>query len=1104
MAKMLRLTLLGESSITLDGAPVDLPLAKAQGLLFYLAVTGRTIPRSALVDLFWSELAPEDARRNLRVALTKLRQVLGDHLQVTRTALALEPASAYWLDVKEFIERTQVADHSTDAPLSTAQAGELTAALALYQGDFLADFAVANAPLFDEWVLLERERLHRLALQTGACLLRHYAASREALAGVTLARRLLALEPWHESLHRWLMQLLAQSGQRTAALQQYEICRRTLAAELGVEPEAATRTLYEQIRTGAREWGDGEIAPNSPTAPLPHPPTALPPHNLPAPTTGFVGRSEELGQISALLADPGCRLLTLLGVGGIGKTRLALAVAQAILDFGFWTLDSSADAVRLANPKSRIQNPRFPDGLFCVSLAAVTGIAEVIPAIAGALGLTLAGSNESKVQLFDFLRAKTMLLVLDNFEQLVPEAAFLSELLQNAPGLKVLVTSRTRLDLYEEWIFDVRGLPYPATEAVSGPLSRADTPLIDTYAAVQLFVQRAQRVRLDFDLAAEGGAVAEICQLLEGMPLGIELAAGWVRSYPCTAIAHEIRRDLDFLTTSTQNIPSRHRSLRAAFDHSWRFLDPADAMLFKRLVIFHGGFDESAAGAVAGATPLALVRLADKSLLQGTPDGRYIIHELLRQYGLEKLNSVERHLLQAAHCRYYGALVAGHRTQQETVSEPQAFIRLRTDYDNIRAGWYWLVEQIGGLIGAERTSDVEQMIQLVGQYAPLLAHFLLREGRYREGELLFQLAEEAMIDAGWAIGQAERPQPAELATLALTRSLLADVAFNLSQFSEVERLIQLALAPLAAAGQESDLADALARPGRAYLRMGRYDQAEATLHRSLAHYEEAGEERRLTLALNALGIVYSNQGRFDEARTYYERCLAIFRANGYERGIANMLSNLGSNFGRAGYFAEALSRYQQAYPIALAVGEKLTVAIILSNLGSASRALGQLAQAQRHYEESIKLSRSLGERRWTAASLNGLALSLIEQGDLERAHRHAFEALALAQAIDSLPDQLDSLACLGEILARQGELMRAYSLLHFVAHNRATQSATRRRSRQLCEEMGAGLSATVLATAQNRSQRSTLAGLVEWVTTYPRPTSPQKTTTWDIEHRVQE
>jgi predicted ATPase/DNA-binding SARP family transcriptional activator/Tfp pilus assembly protein PilF len=1099
MAKMLRLTLLGESSITLDGARVELPLAKAQGLLFYLAVTGRTTPRSVLVDLFWSELGPEDARRNLRVALTKLRHLLRDHLQVTRTTLALKPASTYWLDVKEFVERAQVGERQTDPPLATAQASELAAALALYQGDFLAGFVVANAPLFEEWVLLERERLHRLAIQTGDLLLAHYSASGDAPAGVALARRLLALEPWHENLHRQLMQLLAQSGQRTVALQQYELCRRILAAELGVEPEVATRTLYEQIRAGEmRGGGDSGHPPVQLYSSPPHPliPSA-PPHNLPAQTTGFVGRSEELAQITTLLADPGCRLLTLLGVGGIGKTRLALHTAEAILDFRFWILELAATPGDI--PRSKIKNPKFPDGLFYVSLATVTTIAEAIPAMAGALGLTFAGSNEPKVQLFDFLRAKTMLLVLDNFEQLVPEATFLSELLQNAPGLKVLVTSRTRLDLYEEWIFDVRGLPFPASEAMSGPAPRSDIQLINAYAAIQLFVQRARRVRLDFDLAVESEAVIEICRLLEGMPLGIELAAGWVRGYPCAAIAHEIRRNLDFLATSTQNVPPRHRSLRAAFDHSWRFLPPDDAMLFKRLVIFHGGFDESAAGAVAGATPLALVRLADKSLLQGTPDGRYVIHELLRQYGLEKLSRAERHLLQATHCRYYGALVAGQRSHQETASEPQALIRLRADYDNIRAGWQWLVEQIGGLAGAERASDVEQMIQLVGQYAPLLAHFLLREGRYRAGELLFKLAEEAMIDAGWDTGPAGAPQPTQAATLALTRSLLADFAFNLSQFNEVERLIGLALTPLEAAGQETDLADALARLGRAYLRMGRYDQAEAVLQRSLVHYEQAGEKRRLTLALNALGIVYSNQGHFNQARTYYERCLAIFRTNGYQRGVANMLSNLGSNFGRAGRFAEALALYQKAHQIAQTVGERLTIAIALSNLGSASRALGHLFEAKQYYQQSLDISRSLGEQRWTAASLNGLALTLVEAGEFRLAHIHAHEALAIAQAIGSTPDQLDSLACLGEILARQNETVRAYSLLHFVAHHTATQSATRRRSQRLCEEIGQRIAPSVLTTAQDHSRQSTLAHLVSWVTTPAAPPALSTTTTGEIE-----
>lgn len=1064
MAKLLRLTLLGESSISLDGEPVDLPLTKAQGLLFYLAVTGRTVPRSTLVDLFWSELAPDDARRNLRVALTKLRQVGGDHLQTTRTAVTFKQDANCWLDVREFVQLSQAAAQPSDPLLPTAQATDRAAALTLYRGDFLSGFAVANAPVFEEWMLLERERLRRLALQVGDTLLAHYWASGESAAGIELGRRLLALEPWHEGLHRRLMQLLAQSGQRAAALQQYESCRRVLAEELGVEPEGTTRALYEQIRRGVVERSeDQKQTPQPVFFPSPHRPTAsaLPRHNLPAQTTPFVGRAGELAQIANLLADPGCRLLTLLGVGGIGKTRLALQTAQQQLSEG-------AGA--------------WADGLFFVSLAAVPTMAEAIPAIAGALGLTFAGSSEPKMQLLDFLRAKKLLLFLDNFEHLAAEAVFLSELLQAAPGLKLLVTSRTRLDLYEEWLFDVGGLPFPPpTPALTPGLNSqgADKP-IEAYEAVQLFAQRARRIRLDFDLAAESEAVRTVCQLLEGMPLGIELAAGWVRSYPCATIAVAIKRSLDFLATSARNVPDRHRSLRAAFDHSWRFLAPADAMLFKRLVVFQGGFDERAAAAVASATPLALARLADKSLLQGMPDGRYLIHELLRQYGLEKLNAAEQHLLQAAHCRYYGGIVAGQQPHRETAAEPQAHARLRTEYDNIRAGWQWLVEQIGALAQEERPGDWEQLVQLVEQYAPILAHFLLRECRYREGKQMFTAAAEAMIDAGWVDDRLALAGRSPQATLALTHSLLADFAFNLSQFGEVEALIRPALAPLKAAGQDTELADALARLGRAYLRMGRYDQAEEILHRSLIHYERAGEERRVTLALNALGIVYSNQGRFDEARKHYERCLSIFRMSGYQRGVANMLSNLGSNFGRAGQFAEALSLYHQAYEIAQIVGERLTIAITLSNLGSASRALGQFPRAQRYYEESIDLCRSLGERRWTAASLNGLALTYIEQGELELAYTCAHEALAIAQAIDSIPDQLDSLACLGEVLAENGDAARAYSVLYFIAHHAVTQSATRRRAQHLCDKLSTILSAGAEAMARNRLQQLTLPDLADW------------------------
>lgn len=1054
MVDELRLTLLGSGQIHLGAAPLtQLALAKAQALLFYLAVTGRPAARSEMTELLWGELAPDDARRNLRVALTKLRQAVGGHLHITRTSVAFNKTAPYWLDVDDFIQFIQQAPMGAHpgAPLPPQQVSALEAALALYQGEFLQGFGVANAPAFEEWAIVERERLHQIALQSGETLVDHYLATQTYTAGIDLSRRLLTWAPWHETLHRKLMMQLAATGQRGAALQQYESCRRILGEELGVEPEPATAALYEELRNVAYDINVSTASvqpPRQSEIPNPEPPITPPPHNLPAPTTSFLGRDAELAQIGALIADPTCRLLTLLGPGGIGKSRLALQAA-----YGH------------AAPKSR-----FVDGVFFVSLAAATQLDEAIPLIAAAVGCAFSGRRAPRSELLQHVQGRALLLVLDNCEHLVDEATFFAEMLAAAPQLMVLVTSRARLRLYEESIFDVRALSVPPAEVHKAAELIASS-------AVQLFVERARRVNLAFDFMAEAEAVAAICRLVEGVPLGIELAAGWVRSHTCAAIAEAIRQGIDFLASQVQNTPPRHRSLRAAFDHSWRLLDQADAALFNRLVVFRGGFDAQAAQAVVDASPTALMRLTDKSLVQRQPDGRYSVHELLRQYGETKLKTGERASTQADHARYYAALAAQEQPFRESETEMAAIARLRADFDNIRAGWQWVIGQIhpiGGPAPAGPATDPSALAILAQSYAPMLAYFLLRECRYEEGRQLLAAAEAAMVCARW--DGVAAPSQAQT-TLAQLRSLLADLLFYLSQFTEIERLIEKALPPLRAAGQTVEVAEALARLGRAYLRMGRYDEAETVLQQSIEHYRAAGEEKRITLALNALGIVHSNQGRFAVARGYYEQCLAIFRRAGYQRGIANLLSNLGSNYGRAGDYAESLPLYQETYQIALRIGDRLTTAIALSNLGSVSRSLGRHDQALRYYEESVDLCRAIGERRWTAASLNGLALSWLEQGRLAAAYDHAREALTIAAAIDSAPDVMDSLSLLGQVLAAQGEIERAYTILHFVDTQPVTQFSARQRCHQSRAALEPRLAPAAVVRLRQRAQRMTLAEL---------------------------
>lgn len=587
---VVELSLLGHVEIRRNGQPLEgFVSAKVEALLIYLAVTGRPHGRETLAGLFWGDKPESRARANLRKALSNLRQLLGGLVTITEQTVVFNRGGAYRLDVTAFEAALAAAGATPPNPDTLRRAVEL------YRGDFLTGFVVETSLPFEEWALAERERLRRLAIQALHQLAAAYTAQGEYTAGINVVCRLLALEPWQEEAHRQLMTLLARSGQQAAALAQFETCRRILANELGVEPLPETQALYQRLKSR------GQFAP----------------HNLPPQSTPFVGREAELAQIAAYLDRAECRLLTLVGAGGMGKTRLAL--------------QSAAENLSL-----------FKDGVYVVSLVGVRSAKLLAPAIAKVAGCPLAGSGQPERQLIDYLAGREMLLILDNFEQLLtPPGAeeLLVKILAGAPHVKLLVTSREWLKLREEWVVTVEGLTYPDEEAEGGLTgAEAASQSIYAYSAIKLFVQHAQRLRADFALtAANQPDIIRLCRLVNGMPLGLELAATWTPLLSCAEIVAEVERDLDFLTDSSRQIPERHRSLRAVFESSWNLLTDAEQDGLKKLAIFKGKFQREAAIHATGASLQLLLTLFGKSLLRRDTLGRYSMPELLGQYVLEKL-----------------------------------------------------------------------------------------------------------------------------------------------------------------------------------------------------------------------------------------------------------------------------------------------------------------------------------------------------------------------------------------------------------------------------------------------------------------------------------
>ena len=631
----LELALLGNLEIRQDEVPVtDFKSSKALALLCYLAVTGHSHTRSALAGLLWGDMPEHNARMNLSQALTTLRRLFGEHLNITRQTVAFNRDSEYWLDVESFKSAAAKEDITS-----------LPEIVQLYRGDFLDGLYVPKAPEFEVWVLTERARLHELALQALHTLALHYAEQGEAgwEVAIDYVKRLLTLEPWQEEAHRQLMRLLALSGRRSAALVQYEKCRQILIEELGVEPAAKTTALYERIRDGAlapsserlemtiSERGEGadqqlgsEMIFKQSDFSIKFPPQA----------TNFVGRERELDALDELIIKRGTRLVTIVGPGGIGKTRLAIKFPERQLRPK--TLGTQEE-VGPPNP--------FPNGVFFVPLESLRSNDLILPAIAEAMDYRL---DRGESQLREFLYSKRLLFVIDNFEHLLEGADILSRILQSAPDVHLLATSRERLRLHEEQVYPLEGLEYPEPALAR---SAAD------YSAGKLFLQAARRQRPDFNLGdSQVEYLAHICRIVEGMPLALELAATWTDTLPMADIAAEIKSNSDFLATEFRDMPPRHRSVRAVIDVSWERMLPEEQTMFSQLSVFRGGFSREAAKVITGATIQSLAALVGKSLLRyAKSQDRYYIHELLRQYGRDKLAEQKEQVedLHDRHSQYY-------------------------------------------------------------------------------------------------------------------------------------------------------------------------------------------------------------------------------------------------------------------------------------------------------------------------------------------------------------------------------------------------------------------------------------------------------------------
>jgi predicted ATPase/transcriptional regulator with XRE-family HTH domain len=737
----------------------------------------------------------------------------------------------------------------------------------------------------------------------------------------------------------------------------------------------------------------------------------VPGTNLPTSFTPLIGREPELTELAQLLLQPACQLLSLLGPGGIGKTRLALEIAYRLYVH---------------------QPPIFQDGVFFVQLASIETADLIVPAIADALAFTFSGPGDPAIQLLNSLRGKKLFLLLDNMEHLIEGGELISEILQRSPGIKILVTSRERLNLHGEWIFEIQGLPVPPPDHYIG---------LDAYSSVALFVQAARRARSHFKLDENNREhVARICRSLDGMPLAIEMAAAWVRVLSTREIAQEIEANLDFLATPARNLPERHRSLRAVFDHSWKLLSEQEKRSLMQISVFSGDFHRDASVPVAGTDLAMLSALVDKSLLERAGDGRYRLHELIRQYAYSHLEGNPQKLAEARdlHTCYYLGTVQAAEQLIKSERQNEALTGLSIDMDDIRWAWDWAVQ--------------EHFLDELRHTSHPLMLFLELRNTFHEGEAFFRQA----VDEFRALLASNRSDQASVEVLlGEMLSPLGWFCFRLGCVDEALELIREATGLLRTHNQPASLAINLWHYANVCWFAGHFDEAMQAIEEALAIQLNLGHSWGVANMTIYQGVIALELGDNDRAYDKLKQGLSLARACGDPRLISFAVIYLDRTPQARSRYSEMKPLFEEIMEYAIQTGNRYGKGVVLERMALAEQAAGDINRARQLLGESIQLFEEI-EDLWSYSRvltyLGHLALAV---GDKEQASSVYTQAFRTAVNTHLYPNALDALAGLAAVKAGQEEFESALDLtFQILQHPSATQAA-RQRAEQLKREIEA-------------------------------------------------
>ena len=767
-----------------------------------------------------------------------------------------------------------------------------------------------------------------------------------------------------------------------------------------------------------------------------------PPGNLPRMVTPIIGRESELASLSQLLYEPRCRLLTLIGPGGIGKTRLAIEVAQGHKDL-------------------------FPDGIWFVSLATLSSSEYLIPTIADSLNFKCHGLTNPRGNLLNCLHDKQTLLLMDNAEHLLDIGELFAEILEESPRVKILVTSRERLNLRSEWVFDIQGLPVPPGDQVDH---------FEEYSSIALFLQTARRIKPGSDLQNDNRRwVMRICQLLEGLPLGIELAAAWVGLLSYEEIAREIERNIDFLTVSMRDVPERHRSLRASLDHSWRLLSPEEKSILSRLSVFQGSFRREAAKEICGANLAILSSLKDKSLLRRPDQERYDLHELIHQYAALRLaeDISEDNRLKDQHAFYYVRRLSEWEKALQSSKQTDTLSEMAQEIGNLRQAWQRLVTC--SILDCYK-DDLRSPSLF---HSPLFSLSLFYEMRCRnlEAVSLFSQSISYLRDAEGAFDSPEDRW--------FYKTILGHIIVHLGlhhafllQYQRAFELLEEAIPLL-----ENSMARVEKAQGQIVLAwilqiQGQIQKSILVLEEACITLQEEGDVWWYVFAITQLAWAFLTIGEVQKSEALCREGFGLIDPGDLRMGVP-IRNGLARAYYMQGNYDEAERLLRENLELSFQLGSKRQTAYCYLYLGQVALATGQIDLAEMDFQECINILSEFG------GSLD-LALGLLYSGicsarrlETEAARRNFLRAIRIGQSSNIFFLVYWGLVNLARILMLEGQPEQAISMVLILRHYSVELKEVQDDSVNLLEELQARLSPQQVAAAMDRTEGMTIESLLD-------------------------